>query len=41
MALYRKWVYGQFSDIDLLVKPEDGERALSVLREMGYQQAKS
>ena len=41
-----EWLYTevglrQFSDIDLLVKPEDGERALSVMREMGYQQAKS
>ena len=41
-----EWLYSevglrQFSDIDLLVKPEDGEHALTVLRDMGYRQAKS
>lgn len=41
-----EWLYTevglrQFSDIDLLVKPEDGERALAVMRSIGYRQAKS
>ncbi len=36
-----EWLYGdvglrQFSDIDLLVKPQDAEKALSVLRSLGY-----
>ena len=35
------WLYGdiglrQFSDIDLLIKPEDGLKGVSLLKEMGY-----
>lgn len=36
-----EWLYAdiglrQFSDIDLLIKPEEGKRAVSLLKEMGY-----
>jgi len=38
-----EWLYQdiglrQFSDIDLLVKEEDGEKCISILREFGYKQ---
>ena len=41
-----EWLYGepglrQFSDIDLLVKPEDGLRALDALRGIGFRMAES
>ena len=36
-----EWLYGdiglrQFSDIDLLIKPEDGLKGISILSEMGF-----
>jgi len=35
--LYREIGLRQFSDMDLLVKEEDSEKCLDILREMGYQ----
>ena len=37
--LYRDIGLRQFSDIDLLVKEEDGEKSLAVLRSLGYKSA--
>lgn len=35
-AMYKDIALRQFSDIDLLVKEEDGEKCLNLLRQMGY-----
>ncbi len=34
--LYRDIALRQFSDMDLLVKPEDGEKCIAILKEMGF-----
>lgn len=39
--LYQEIGLRQFSDIDLLVKKEDGEKALDTLRELGYKPSES
>jgi hypothetical protein len=39
--LYQDIALRQFSDIDLLIKPEDGAACLSVLKELGFVERKS
>lgn len=40
-ALYKDIALRQFSDIDLLVKPEDGSACLIILKEIGFKPCKS